>query len=255
MLGDGYVRVKALYRFIYKRYTHHGYRVFSKNMSLDKRSKIFLLVGLVSEVVKIFFYIIKNEETHGGILPKTDLPFHLCSLQIIFVAAVCFCKNEKIRRILIAFIYPSALIGGAAAILIPTSSSLNYWVITIQYFIYHTFLVAYAIGLIVDGKTRFNICDYFSSLAFVFGLMFFSIYINSIVYDGVTEVNFMYVVSPPVSGLPYLTEEFGWAVYIAHYAFLVLFSITACYSKQIYTALKDKISASKKSEAKNNLHV
>ncbi len=216
-----------------------GIVVGTRKWSLRKRSKAFMFVGLISETVKIFFYIVKNESKYGGILPKTDLPFQLCSIQILFILAVMFTKNDKIRRVLLAFMLPSGLIGGSAALLIPTSSSLNYWVITVQYFLYHIALISFAIGLILDKEFVLTIRDYFSCLVFIFGLMFFSIYINSIVYDGVTEVNFMYVVSPPVEGLPYLTEEHGWLTYICHYAALIFVAITACYIKPIVNGIKE----------------
>ncbi len=217
-----------------------GLLFLTKKWSLKKRSFAFMTVGILSEIVKIFFYIVKNEEKMGGILPKTDLPFQLCSIQILFIIAVSFTKSEKVRRVILSFMLPSALIGGSAAVLIPTSSSLNYWVITFQYYIYHGALIAFAVSLITDKSLTFTIKDYYSSLLFILGIMFFAIYINSIVYDGVTEVNFMYVVSPPVEGLPFLNEEHGWLVYILHYATLVLFSITACYVKPIYTAIKNR---------------
>ena len=72
--------------------------------------------------------------------------------------------------------------------------------------------------------------------------MFVAFYINSIVYDGVSNINFMYGASPPVSGLPFLTEKYGWLVYIVHYAFLVLFCLTMCYVKPIFLAIKGKFS-------------
>ena len=75
--------------------------------------------------------------------------------------------------------------------------------------------------------------------------MFFAIYINSIVYDGTDKINFMYVVSPPMSGLPFLTEKYGWFVYIMHYACLVLFCVTICYIKPIITAIKEKVNNKK----------
>lgn len=75
--------------------------------------------------------------------------------------------------------------------------------------------------------------------------MFFAIYINSIVYDGNSKINFMYVVSPPVDGLPFLTEKYGWFVYIMHYACLVLFCVTMCYIKPIITAIREKLAAKK----------
>ena len=70
--------------------------------------------------------------------------------------------------------------------------------------------------------------------------MFFAFYINSIVYDGVSNINFMYVASPPQSGLPFLTEKYGWLVYIVHYAFLVITCVTLCYIKPIVLAIKSR---------------
>jgi len=71
-------------------------------------------------------------------------------------------------------------------------------------------------------------------------LMFGAMYINSILYDGVSKINFMYVASPPMDGLPFLNENHGWLVYIAHYGCLVLFCVTACYAKVIFKALTKK---------------
>ncbi len=217
-----------------------GMLYLTRKWTLQKKSHAFMLVGLVSETVKVFFYIIKNESTHGGILPKTDLPFQLCSIQILFILVVRFTKNEGLKRTILAFMFPSGLIGGAAAIFIPTPSSLNLWVITFQYFIYHAALIAFAISIVLDKERKLTVKDYRSSLFFILGLMFFSIYINSIVDDGSGKINFMYVVSPPMDGLPYLTEEYGWGVYIAHYALLVLVAITACYIKPIGVAVREK---------------
>ncbi len=227
-----------------------GILFFTRKWDLQKKSMAFLIVGICSEIVKIFSYIIMNEEEFGGILPKTDLPFQLCSIQILFIIVVRFTKSEKVRNVLLAFMMPSGLIGGAAAIFIPTASSLNNWTITFQYFIYHAALISFAISIIMNKERKLTVKDYYSSLLFILGLMFFAIYINSIVYDGVTvkEVNFMYVVSPPVEGLPFLTEEHGWFVYVMHYATLVLVSITACYAKPIYVAIREKFSKKEKSE-------
>ena len=52
-------------------------------------------IGIISEIIKVVYYIVRNESTHGGYLPKTDLPFHLCSIQIIFLAILHYSKNEK----------------------------------------------------------------------------------------------------------------------------------------------------------------
>jgi hypothetical protein len=221
--------------------------LLSRRVSFSKLTKVMLYVGIVSEIIKIFYYTIANEETHGGILPKTDLPFHLCSIQIIFLLILNVSTNEKLKRFLLSFMFPSCLIGGAAAILIATTSSLNGgWILTLQYFGYHAAIMIFALRIPASFEGRLTVKDYFSCLKFLLLLMFFAFYINSIVYDGASNINFMYVASPPQSGLPFLNEEHGWVVYIAHYAFLVLFCVSACYAAPIYRAIRARLGKQKK---------
>lgn len=214
--------------------------ILSKKLPFNKVAKIMFYVGIVSETVKIFSYIIKNEDTYGGVLPKTDLPFQLCSIQIILVAIVAFSKNEKLKRFILSFMFPSCLFGGIAALLIPTSSSLNFLPITLQYNLYHIAIIVFALYVGTSKEIQLTVRDYFNSLKFLVILMFFAIYINSMLYDGVTNINFMYVVSPPMEGLPFLTKEYGWFVYICHYAFLVVFCLTLAYIKPIICAIKSR---------------
>ena len=219
--------------------------ILAKRLNFKQILRIMLGIGLTSEIVKIFYYTIRNEATHGGILPKTDLPFHLCSIQIIFIVILNLSANEKLRRILLAFMFPSCLLGGAAAILIPTSSALNSPVITVQYFLFHIALMVLALCIATSDEICLSIKDYFGCLKFLVGLFFFATYINSLVYDGVSNINFMYVASPPQSGLPYLSEEHGWLVYVIHYAFLVVLCVTLCYIKPIVKAIRAKLGARK----------
>lgn len=215
----------------------------SEKISFSKLCKIMLYVGIASETVKIFYYIITNEEKYGGILPKTDLPFHLCSIQILFILVLNLTENERIRHVLLSFMYPSCLIGGIAAIFIATSSSLNgLFPITAQYFLYHISIVVFAIY--ISRSKDLNVVTthgYASCLKFLIAVFFFAVYINSIVYDGSGNINFMYVVSPPQSGLPFLNKDHGWFVYIIHYASLVLFCVTGCYARPIISSIKNKI--------------
>ncbi len=224
----------------------------SKKLRFATVCKTLFFVGIISETVKVFYYIIQNEATHGGILPKTDLPFHLCSIQILFIAVVNFTKNEKLKRFLLSFMFPSCLLGGIAAILIATTSSLNgMWIITAQYFLYHIAIVVFALNLCTNKEIKLTVSDYFSCLKFLVVLFFFAVYINSIVYDGKSNINFMYVASPPQSGLPFLNENHGWLVYIVHYAILVLLCVTLCYIKPIVVALKAKFQKTRKNNPYN----
>ena len=219
-----------------------GLTILSRKLSFEKLCKVLLYVGIVSEIIKIFYYINQNEATHGGVLPKTDLPFHLCSIQIIFTLIINISQNEKLKRFILSFMYPSCLIGGIAAILIATESARNAWIITGQYFLYHIAIVVFALNLAIRKEFKIKLSDYTNCLKFLLAIMFFAFYINSIVYDGVSNINFMYVASPPQDGLPFLTEKYGWLVYISHYAFLVITCVTLCYIKPIVNAIKSRFS-------------
>jgi len=199
-----------------------------------------LIIGIFSETIKTFTYILMNEDKLGGFLPKTDLPFHLCSIQLIFFLILNLSESPKVRQTLFSFMLPTCLIGGIAALLIPTSSSLNMWMITIQYFLYHASIIIYAINLIHSDEVKFTINDYFRTLAMMYCIFILAIYLNSWVNDYVNNINFMYVVNPPVSGLPFLNKDHGWLVYIVHYASLAFFMLTICYIKPIINKVKGK---------------
>lgn len=213
----------------------------ARKWSLEKLTKYLFTIGVISELIKVFYYILANEAEYGGILPKTDLPFHLCSIQILFIAIVRFVPSQKIKEPLLSFMIPSCLLGGIAAILIATGSSLNGMpILSLQYFGYHSAIVIFALILLTSGTMKLTVKHYVNCLKFLVGLMLFAIYINSMLYDGNDKINFMYVASPPQAGLPWLNEDQGWLVYITRYAILVVGCVTLCYIRPIVTALKEK---------------
>lgn len=219
-----------------------GYLV-SRKWDLERLTKYMFTIGVISELIKVFYYIIANEAVYGGILPKTDLPFHLCSIQILFVAIARFINSQKIKELLLSFMIPSCLFGGIAAILIATTSSLNGMpILSLQYFGYHSAIVIFALVLLTSGVLQLTIRHYVNCLKFLVGLMLFAIYINSILYDGNPNINFMYVASPPQAGLPWLNEDQGWLVYMLRYSSLVVGCVTLCYIKPIYKAIRTRFS-------------
>ncbi len=212
--------------------------VAARRVPMKTLLKIMLGIGIVSETIKVFAYILMNEAKLGGYLPKTDLPFHLCSIQIIFLAVLNLTSNKKVRRTLCAFMLPSCLWGGLAALLIPTSSSVgSLGVITFQYFIYHSALVVLALHMLTSPEMPFTVKDYRTALIMLGCVFFAAIYINSILYDGTPKINFMYVVAPPKDGLPFLNKENGWLVYILRYALVCVVLVTLTYIKQIIRAI------------------
>lgn len=217
-----------------------------RKWSPEKLIRVLFHIGVASEIVKVFYYILANEAQYGGVLPKTDLPFHLCSIQILFLLALRFSRNQRLKELLMSFMMPSCLLGGIAAILIATTSSLNgKWILSVQYFGYHSAITVFALVLMTSGVVKLTVKHYFGCLKFLVGLMLFAIYINSMLYDGNPKINFMYVVSPPQDGLPWLNKDRGWLVYILRYAVLVVGCVTACYIRPIWQAIREKISAKK----------
>ena len=215
----------------------------ARKWSLEKLTKVLFSIGILSELIKVFYYIVSNEAVYGGILPRTDLPFHLCSIQILFLAVIRFLPSQKVRELLLSFMIPSCLFGGIAAILIATTSSLNGMpILSLQYFGYHSAIVIFALVLLTSGVLQLTIRHYVNCLKFLVGLMLFAIYINSILYDGNPNINFMYVASPPQAGLPWLNEDQGWLVYMLRYSSLVVGCVTLCYIKPIYKAIRTRFS-------------
>ena len=227
--------------------------IFVKKLQFKTVVKILFVIGLLAEVVKDIYFTLSNESVYGGVLPKSDLPFHLCSIQMIFITILMISKNEKIKRVLVSFMRPSCLFGGICAILIATHSSRNSWPITIQYFSYHISLTVFAIYTFINKEYKMEFKDYTNCLIFLGCLMFVAIYLNSILTDLTyvvdsegnliktvvnNGINFMYVAGPPQDGLPFLTEKYGWGVYICHYAFLILFCVTMVYIKPVVQKIK-----------------
>lgn len=227
---------------------------FMRKTPLRKWYIFLMYVGVISETVKVISYVVKNEALYGGYLPKTDLPFQLCSVQLVFIAILRFSENEKFRRLLLSFMIPSCLFGGIAALLLPTSSSLNMPSVTVQYFLYHTVIAAFALHLLFSSGITWTMKDYTNALKMLAFMGLIAIYLNSITYDVVgyvedgvqktvqyvSRVNFMYVVDPPVAGLPYLNKNQGWLVYLIRYAVLAVFAVSVCYSGVIIRAFRKK---------------
>lgn len=207
-------------------------------VSLKFVLRMLLVIGIVSETLKLFTYILANEDELHGYLPKTDLPFHLCSIQLIFIVILNIAESPKVKRVLCAFMYPTCLIGGILALLLPTSSSLDMWMITIQYYLYHSAIIIYAIYLMKNDEVSFTFKDYLVTMAMLYGIFLTAMYLNSWINDYVSNINFMYVINPPMDGLPYLTKEYGWLVYIVHYMLLGFFIVTLCFIKPIIRKIR-----------------
>lgn len=204
-----------------------GLLIVTRKKDIDFAIKNFLIIGIISEVIKVLYYIVTND--NGNYLPATDLPFHLCSIQIIFLFILRVTKSENIKRILITVMIPTGLFGGVAALLLPTSSSINgLLILSIQYFTYHATLVTFSIHVYRKNEYEFTVKDVSNCLKFIAFLGFMAIYANGMLGRD-TNVNFMYVVRPPMSDLPYLNLNQGYIMYLLKYSLLASFLVCLTY--------------------------
>lgn len=108
----------------------------------NKMRKLFVILILFDEFFKHYGLI-----THGN-WTVNDLPFHLCSINIIIITYHSFKPNTTIDNFLYAVCIPSAI----AAILTPTWTSLpllNF--LHIHSFSIHILLATYTIMLVIGG--------------------------------------------------------------------------------------------------------
>lgn len=162
-------------------------------------------------------------------LEMKHLPLHLCSIQILIIFFVRFAKDSKFREALLAFMYPTCLLGALLAILMPSifpgsilPSQAFVHPLGYQYFLYHAMLIILGIYIPMSGQVDLRPKHYVSTLGILGGLAFLSIYLNSMfavpVYEGGKLVsveytsNFFFTYKPPL-GIK-LTQLWHWYVYM-----------------------------------------
>ena len=184
--------------------------------SYEQNIKALFVVGIISEIIKIASVMVYKVgdtfETTGGYIEPESLPFHLCTIQIFFVfALVFFIKNEKAKQVLLQFMFPTMCIGAALALFIPTDGVGFDKLRTYQYFIYHGYLVGFAIYLVMSKTIVITWSTLFRNIAILFMFSIFAIYLNGIMQYANT--NYMFVSRPPMDGLPILNLNQGWYMY------------------------------------------
>lgn len=182
----------------------------------EQNIKALFVVGIISEIIKIASVMVYKVgdtfETTGGYIEPESLPFHLCTIQIFFVfALVFFIKNEKAKQVLLQFMFPTMCIGAALALFIPTDGVGFDKLRTYQYFIYHGYLVGFAVYLVMSKTIIITWTTLFRNIAILFMFSIFAIYLNGIMQYANT--NYMFVSRPPIDGLPILNLNQGWYVY------------------------------------------
>ena len=181
----------------------------------DKVITALTLGATLSECVKMFSSMIEGYA--GGMhLDPRDLPFHLCSIQLFLIYALkFFVKSEKNREKILGFMSPMMLLGGFLAIMIPTEG-VDFAVAQVyQYFLYHAMLIFFSLYVIRRRFVRWNVSVLLRNARYLGAAAFFATLMNSMLYSANEEVNFFFLVRPPMENLPVLNLNYGWFGYIA----------------------------------------
>ncbi|MGM9858316.1 MAG: hypothetical protein ACI311_03600 [Bacilli bacterium] len=192
-----------------------------KKFSFKLAAFIMAGVALVSELSKIFShmeFVNGVDASKGMVLDATALPFHLCSILIFAFFYLPFAKESKFKTFLLNFIVPIGLIGATLAILMATSGTDFTKPYAYQCFVYHAFMVWFAIYLIGTKQVSLVKKNWIQNIVVLAIMAISMVWVNSLLQ--VYDTNFWFVVRPPVKGLPLLNLNHGWFVY-----FLTLLSL------------------------------
>lgn len=217
--------------------------------------------SLSSELLKVFSRIkiydgLAWEGSLGGFIDVTALPLHLCSILIFIVFILIFTKNERLKSALLSFYVPVGLLGGLCAIIIPMDgvsfSSVKVW----QGFIYHSCTIWFSLYLVITRQVDLKLKAYVRNTVVLLALVIVMIWVNGALQiysiEGYGDINYFFLVHPPLEGLPLLNLNHGYAAYLATVILTGFFALTAVHIgpvvKQIKAYLKNKTKGDEENE-------
>ena len=223
------------------------YRGLSYNTVLN----IAVIGSVISECVKVFSSMIEGYE--GGMhLDPLDLPFHLCSIQLfLFFVLKYFIKTEDGRQRLLGFMIPVAILGGIMATLIPTEGVDFANPQVYQFFLYHAMLIFFALYMIIHNHVRWSYGVLLRNLKYLSAVIYAATILNSMLYAGNPEVNFFFLVRPPMKNLPILNLDNGWVAYIIALTTIAIILLTLLHTILIFIQKRsEKFSSDNKVNSK-----
>lgn len=204
--------------------------------------------------IKIIQYI-GEKVKEGDIIktafyPRGQLPFHLCSIQPIFILLVKFTKNEKLKDTLLKFIFPTATLGAFIALVVCTIKVNFANPQLYEYFLFHISLTVFAISIVTKKQIEITWKSHLKTLGLTFLMFVSSIWINSLLSDtGSLDpnayTNFFYSLKEPTKGLPILNLNNGW---FAYFFSIVLIGLTAISLLQLPFIINSALKAKKQKQ-------
>ena len=203
---------------------------------------------VASELIKLFSSVMMVPSADGSLMypyiRMEHVPFHLCSMQIALIFIARFGKDSPFKTSMLAFMYPSCLLGAIAALAMPSifsdavpATNCFAYPLTYQYFLYHAMLIVLGAYIYLSGEVDIRPKHYLTSLAWIGTFAFASLYLNSIFASPTFEngvlvsvdyiPNFLFTYRPPIDIK--LTELWHWYIYLGILLVLVLGLIALAY--------------------------
>lgn len=215
-------------------------------------------VSVASELVKVLSVVEMVPSSDGSmLLPYIEmqhLPLHLCSIQILLIFYARFARPGAARTTVLAFMYPTCLIGALLALAMPSIFSTSIEAsqafthpLAYQFFLYHSMLVVLGAYIPLCGEARLRPKHYFSTLGLLGALALASLYLNSMFAAATYEdgqlvsveyaTNFFFTYKPPLP-IP-LNSVSQWLVYLAVICLLAAALIGLCYLPVLRAARRE----------------
>lgn len=188
--------------------------------------------AVLSEITRAFSLMHLVPSADGTMmtpfLELHNLPFHLCSVQVLLIFYTRFAKDSKLRTAILAFMYPTCAAGAFIALFVPIIFTDDIDVtqafthpIAYQYFLYHSMLVILGIYIAVSKQVDIQRKHCLTTIGILAFMAFISIYLNSwmsmVTYRNGEVVsvdytpNFFFTYRPPI---PFnFTEIWQWYIY------------------------------------------
>lgn len=200
--------------------------------TLQQVLKIASMGAILSEAIKVFSVLQVVPSTDGSTMhlymELGHLPFHLCSIQIIFIFIARFAGEGKMKENLLAFMYPTCAAGAFLALLMPSIFGSSIEVsqafthpLAYQYFLYHVMLILLGFYIPMSGETKIEGKHFFTTFGTLALLAFVSLYLNSMfavptyingeLVSVEYSTNFFFTQATPI-GIA-LTEKWHWFLY------------------------------------------
>ena len=173
-----------------------------------------------------------------------NLPFHLCSVQVLLIFFTRLAKEGKVRTAILAFMYPTCAAGAFIALFIPIIFTDDISVtqafthpIAYQYFLWHSMLVILGVYIATSRQVDIRRVHCLTTIGILGGMALISIYLNSwmsmVTYRNGEVVsvdytpNFFFTYKPPI---PFeFTELWQWYVY-----FVILLAVVCMFALIFY---------------------